>query len=189
MEDNSSPVMSLLAGSQRSSGAVEASSVHSSSLSSLLLLKELTDVFRGHNLSENRVTDVRSHSHWHEKSQTITESLTFPSAANLCRKSFSSVFMSLYPEKNKKIQRVEILSEHVCVIPVVLRRILCCTMDYFKLLNSVQVVQRRHQGVISFMLLFVVLSFFLIGRNGVRLVQQEGQTSFRQPLLGGGQDK
>lgn len=59
----STEVISRSAGGQRSSGAVERSGVDSSSLPTLLLLEELTDVIRSHDLSENRQQshDIRSH--------------------------------------------------------------------------------------------------------------------------------
>lgn len=112
--------------SRRSSGTVETSSIDSSSLTTLLLLKELTDVIRSHDLSENRVRVM-----WHQVSGQRSEVMsrvkpTFPSDANLCRKSLSSVFMSLYPETNKVIRKqtwlTVVLQYHIQY---------CCTAVYY----------------------------------------------------------
>lgn len=56
-------------------------------------------------------------------------------------------------------------------------------MDDLQLLHSAQVVERRHQRVVSLLRLFVVLPLVFVGEDGVRLVQQEGQTGGGQTLL------
>lgn len=57
-------------------------------------------------------------------------------------------------------------------------------MDDLELLDPVQVVQRGHQRVVSLLSLLVALSFVLVGEDGVRFVQQEGQSGTSQLHLG-----
>lgn len=57
------------------------------------------------------------------------------------------------------------------------------TMDDLELLHVVQVVERWHQRVVFLSSLLTVLSFVFVGEDCVWLVQQEGQTSFKQAQL------
>lgn len=58
------------------------------------------------------------------------------------------------------------------------------TVDDLELLDPVQVVQCGHQWVVSLLSLLVALSFVLVGEDGVRFVQQEGQSGVSQLHLG-----
>lgn len=87
--------------------------------------------------------------------------------------------MSLYPDgRQSRVQphthTTTALMQHFLVQPG--------TVNDLQLLDPVQVVQRRHQGVVLARL-FAALPFVLVGEDRVRLIQQEGQPAGRQALL------